>query len=227
MFFNSSVFVNTWYWSWIWLVFVLGLKCASHLHKCCPNQECQCSYLTPIKRPDSALHPCQSSLRYNYLQLLSTIQTWIDFARFFLEFILLLLSEYFADKTLELFHRPKPKHEKSLSQYWLCKYCLPNKLDRPRINIEFFSYTTLWRASPLISCGSSPHFWGSFQTHRATRKKGCISICNVNKMSGHWIKEKEKCWYHIQEWLSLWWLVRSRAKYFLLPRITRSLVWVH
>ena len=139
MFFNSSVFVKTWYWSWIWLVFVLGLKCASHLHKCCPNQECLCSYLTPIKRPDSALHPCQSSLRYNYLHVwLSTIQTWIEFARFFLEILLLLLSEYFADKTLELFHRPKPKHEKSLSQYWLCKYCLPNKLDRPRIKIEFF-----------------------------------------------------------------------------------------
>ena len=124
------------------------------------------------------------------------------FCSFFLELLLLLLSEYFTDKTLELFHRPKPKHEKSLSQYWLCKYCLPNKLDRPRINIEFFSYTTIWRASPLISCGSSPHFWGSFQTHRATRKKGCISICNVNKMSRQWIKEKEKCWYHIQEWLS-------------------------
>ena len=83
MFFNSSVFVKTWYWSWIWLVFVLGVKCASHLHKCCPNQECQCSYLTPIKRPDSALHPCQSSLRYNCLHVwLSTIQTWIEFARF-------------------------------------------------------------------------------------------------------------------------------------------------
>ena len=103
---------------------------------------------------------------------------WI--CSFFSRIFLLLLSEYFADKTLELFHRPKPKHEKSLSQYWLCKYCLPNKLDRPRINIEFFSYTTLWRASPLISCGSSPHFWGSFQTHRATRKKGCISICEQN-----------------------------------------------
>ena len=83
MFFNSSVFVKTWYWSWIWLVFVLGLKCASHLHKCCPNHECLCSYLTPIKRPDSALHPCQSSLRYNCLHVwLSTIQTWIEFARF-------------------------------------------------------------------------------------------------------------------------------------------------